>query len=189
MDVIREIASLEEAKLLAHPLRRQILQELKVPKSVAQLARELGQPHGKLNYHVGVLRRVGLVKLVRKRIKRGITEKLYQATAERFVLDGLLSELPAPLKESVQLAPLRQAMRQIERAVRAGLGFADPASILSGPVKLRLSTQQAKELSTQILSIVEDLSGWLNKENKKHVDSDDDETAEYHVMVLFYRTK
>lgn len=187
MDVTREIASLEEAKLLAHPLRRQILQELKAPKSVAQLARELGQPHGKLNYHVGVLRRAGLVKLVRKRIKRGITEKLYQATAERFVLDGLLSELPAPLKESVQLAPLRQAMRQIERAVRAGLGFTDPASILSGPVKLRLSAQQAKELSAHILSVVEDLSGWLDKENKKN--ESDDETAEYHVMVLFYRTK
>jgi DNA-binding transcriptional ArsR family regulator len=82
------------------------------PSSTVELARRLGRPKGTVGYHVKILERVGLVRVVRTRRVRAVTEKYYgradadlstfgvvqarmlEADAEHFVrrLDELVDE-------------------------------------------------------------------------------------------------
>jgi DNA-binding transcriptional ArsR family regulator len=51
-----------------------------------QLAATLGQPQGKVLYHVRVLLDAGLIRLVREEVNGGNVEKYYRATARLFGL-------------------------------------------------------------------------------------------------------
>jgi DNA-binding transcriptional ArsR family regulator len=82
------------------------------PASIAGVARRLGRPKGTVGYHLKILERAGLVRVVRTRRVRGVTEKYYgrsdadlstfrvvqarllEADAEHFVrrLDELIEE-------------------------------------------------------------------------------------------------
>ena len=68
-------------------LRRRILERLREPASAAELAREFGIPRQKLNYHLRVLERAGLVELVETRQRRGCVERVLRATAAELVVD------------------------------------------------------------------------------------------------------
>jgi DNA-binding transcriptional ArsR family regulator len=77
----------EAAHSVLAPLRRRLLGELKEPESAAGLARRLGLPRQKLNYHLRELERHGLVEQVGERRKGGLTERLVRATARTYVFD------------------------------------------------------------------------------------------------------
>jgi DNA-binding transcriptional ArsR family regulator len=47
------------------------------PASITELALELGRPKGTVGYHLKVLERAGLVRVVRTRRVRAVTEKFY----------------------------------------------------------------------------------------------------------------
>ena len=51
------------------------------------MARRLGLPRQRVNYHVRALERDGLVELVAERRRRGCVERVLQASAEAFVVD------------------------------------------------------------------------------------------------------
>ncbi|MFQ5796934.1 MAG: ArsR/SmtB family transcription factor, partial [Candidatus Bipolaricaulia bacterium] len=94
MEKTYKLKDLEQVAALAHPLRRKILITLiDKPTNVAQLAREFGEDHAKINYHVRKLMNLGLVRLIEKREKRGIMEKYYQAIAQRFTFNDLMKHL------------------------------------------------------------------------------------------------
>jgi hypothetical protein len=46
----------------------------------------MGQPRQRINYHLGLLRKAGLVRPAGTRPKRGLTERLYQASAWAYEL-------------------------------------------------------------------------------------------------------
>jgi DNA-binding transcriptional ArsR family regulator len=52
------------------------------PASTTQLARGLGRPKGTVGYHLKVLERAGLVRVVRTRRVRAVTEKYYAPVAD-----------------------------------------------------------------------------------------------------------
>jgi DNA-binding transcriptional ArsR family regulator len=68
------------------PLRSRMLAHLTRPASAAGLAAELGIPRQKVNYHLRELERHGLVTFVEERRKRGMTERVMQATAQSYVI-------------------------------------------------------------------------------------------------------
>jgi DNA-binding transcriptional ArsR family regulator len=73
------------------PPRRRILALLAAePDSAAGLARRLGLPRQRVNYHLRELERAGLVELVDQRRRRGLTERRLRATARAFVVDPAL---------------------------------------------------------------------------------------------------
>jgi DNA-binding transcriptional ArsR family regulator len=89
----------EAATIALHQTRRALLATLAEPQSAAGLARQLGLPRQRLNYHLRELERCGLVALVEERRKGNCTERILQATARSFVISptalGLLGHTPA----------------------------------------------------------------------------------------------
>jgi DNA-binding transcriptional ArsR family regulator len=76
----------EAAAAALHHTRRAVLAALTEPDSAAGLARRLGLPRQRLNYHLRELERCGLLECVEERRKGNCTERLLRATARSFVI-------------------------------------------------------------------------------------------------------
>jgi DNA-binding transcriptional ArsR family regulator len=76
----------EQLQALSHSTRVAILEALREPMSAASVARELGQPRQRINYHLKELERVGLVERVEERRKGNFIEVIYRAVARSFVV-------------------------------------------------------------------------------------------------------
>jgi DNA-binding transcriptional ArsR family regulator len=87
------IDDLETLKVLSDPLRMQIAELMShQPRTVKQVAKELGTTPHKLYYHVKLLEDHGLIRVVGTRLVSGIVEKHYQIAAKDIIVaDGLLS--------------------------------------------------------------------------------------------------
>ena len=89
LDADSGLAVVQERKAagaLVHPLRRQILEALAAPGSATTVAGSLDVPRQLVNYHLRVLEKAGLVEEVGVRQRRGLTERLVQATAAHYVM-------------------------------------------------------------------------------------------------------
>jgi len=94
MKEARTVRSLEQIKVMAHPLRMRLLEAFShKPITTKQVAEFLAERPTKLYHHVDALERVGLIKLVRTSKKRGTVEKYYQAVARTFAVDRQLFRL------------------------------------------------------------------------------------------------
>ena len=98
------LTDLDQAKVLADPLRIRILELLCEERTTKQVAEILGQPPTRLYHHVAALERVGLIRLARTRQRRGALEKYYLAVAKTFSADPRLfsSAPPARLRETTR---------------------------------------------------------------------------------------
>src|SRR5688572_7214281 len=67
-------------------MRAAILGQLVEPGSATTLATALGLPRQKVNYHLRSLEAHGLVVLVEERPRRGLTERILQATASAYLV-------------------------------------------------------------------------------------------------------
>ena len=84
------------AATVLDPLRLTLLAKLAQPDSAAGLARRLGVPRQKVNYHLRLLEDQGLVELVEERRKRNCTERVVKATARSLLISpSALGELGA----------------------------------------------------------------------------------------------
>jgi DNA-binding transcriptional ArsR family regulator len=100
----------------AAPLRRRILDELDEPASAAEVARRLGEPRQKVNYHLRVLESEGLAEPVDERRRRGFVERRLRAVVPDRLSSAYLLALASRLAQDV--ATLRT------RADAAGQGLA-----------------------------------------------------------------
>lgn len=83
---IRTLSDPEQLQALSHSTRVAILEALREPMSAASVARVLGQPRQRINYHLKELERVALVERVEERRKGNFIEALYRAVARSFVV-------------------------------------------------------------------------------------------------------
>ncbi len=83
LEVIDEPAT---AMAALDPVRSQILAALAEPGSATTVAKALGLPRQKVNYHLRMLESHHLVHLVEERPRRGLTERVLVATARAYVL-------------------------------------------------------------------------------------------------------
>jgi DNA-binding transcriptional ArsR family regulator len=73
-----------------------LLEQLGEPDSAAGLARRMGMPRQKVNYHLRTLEKEGFVELVEERRKGNCMERVVRATARSFVIDpAVLGKLGA----------------------------------------------------------------------------------------------
>ncbi len=125
------------ASAMLKPLRLELLERLVEPESATGLARALGLPRQRLNYHLRELERAGLIRCVEERPRGGFVERLYRASARHYLIGpealGRVAP-PAPGAEergardrfswSYLLALLGKALRDLavlrRRADRAG---------------------------------------------------------------------
>jgi DNA-binding transcriptional ArsR family regulator len=131
MRAISDIGDPRLVKALAHPLRVQILGVLEERvASPSDLAEELGAPLGNVSYHVRTLAELGLLKLVRRRTRRGAVEHYYQARGRATVSDEAWSQVPSVVRRSMVGVALEQAVEQAVSAAAAG-GFDGDGSSLT----------------------------------------------------------
>ena len=83
---VEVIEAPEAAAAALDPVRSRILAALAKPGSATTVARALGLPRQKINYHLRALEAQGLVTMVSVRARRGLTERLLQATAASYVI-------------------------------------------------------------------------------------------------------
>lgn len=83
---VRVLDDPETLSVLGHPLRVRILETLREPGSAATLARTIGQPRQKINYHLKELEQAGLVELVGERRTGNFVESMYRAVARSFIV-------------------------------------------------------------------------------------------------------
>lgn len=114
--------------------------------STTELAEQLGLPKGTIGHHLKVLERAGLVRVVRTRKVRAMTEKQYGRVARLFVLKST----DAPLQASVAAAGLRQAADEIR-----AMSDDDETSTFS-TLHARLSDADARRLSRRLQRIGEE---------------------------------
>ena len=123
MRAISDIGDPRLVKALAHPLRVQILSVLEERvASPSDLAEELGAPLGNVSYHVRTLTDLGLLKLVRRRTRRGAVEHYYKATGRATVSDRAWTQVPSVVRKSMTGVALQQAIEQAVSAAENG-GF------------------------------------------------------------------
>ncbi len=94
------------AAISLDPIRARMLAELAEPHTATTLARRLGLPRQKVNYHVKALEQHGLVHLVEERRKGNMTERVVQAAAAAYVISpaALAAVAPDPRRSPDQLS-------------------------------------------------------------------------------------
>jgi DNA-binding transcriptional ArsR family regulator len=157
----------DRAALALHPLRLKILAELREPDSAAGLARRLGLPRQRLNYHVRQLEAQGLVEPVGERKVRNCTERLVRAVARSYLISpatlGELAVDPASIRDRASSAYLvavtarviREVSEQREQA--RGVGKRLPTLTLQADVRFASSETQhafANELSQEMARLI-----------------------------------
>jgi DNA-binding transcriptional ArsR family regulator len=80
------VQSPEKAAVLLQPGRLGMLESLAEPDSAAGLARRMGIPRQKVNYHLRELEREGFVELVEEKRKGNCMERVVRATAREFLI-------------------------------------------------------------------------------------------------------
>lgn len=93
VDVIDDPAA---AVAALEPIRARLLAELAQPGSASTLAGRVGLSRQRVNYHLRTLEAHGLVRLVREQPRRGLTERVMQASAAAYVVSpGALGQAAA----------------------------------------------------------------------------------------------
>jgi DNA-binding transcriptional ArsR family regulator len=158
MRAISDIGDPRLVKALAHPLRVQILSTLEDRiASPSDLATELDAPLGNVSYHVRTLADLGLVKLVKRRTRRGAVEHYYQARGRAQVSNRAWAQVPGVVKRSMIAVALEQAVDQAGAAAAAG-GFDHQDSNLSRQ-SVTLDAEGFGELSQALARLHDELTG------------------------------
>jgi DNA-binding transcriptional ArsR family regulator len=80
-----EITDLKTLRVIAHPIRPEMLERLARPSTATDLAEHLGVPRTRLNHHLHALVAAGLIEIVDTRKVRAIVESVFQSVARSFV--------------------------------------------------------------------------------------------------------
>ena len=103
MSTVQTVRSPQKAAaILAHPLRPRILASSREPVSASDLARQLGQPRQRVNYHVRQLARAGFLQAAGQQRKRNMVEQQYVASARAYVLTPEVLGEAAPRADEIQ---------------------------------------------------------------------------------------
>lgn len=141
------------------PLRSRILTVLRQPGSATTVAERLGQSRQKVNYHLRALERLGLLRLVEERPRRGLTERIVRTTADAWVVSpAALGDLePEPetmdrLSSRYLIAVAARLVREVGQlaaaAARAGL----PLSTLTIDADIRFADAASRAAFTAELT-------------------------------------
>ena len=138
------VAEPKQLKAMADPLRAQLIQLLRDrARSTQDLAGELALPKGTVGHHLKVLESAGLIRVVRTRKVRAVTEKFYGRTARLFLYQA---EDPADAL-AIAANTLRHVASELEHAPFA-TGF--------GLVRARLTEKDIRRLERRAEKLMAD---------------------------------
>jgi DNA-binding transcriptional ArsR family regulator len=185
-----EIHDLEALKVMADPLRARIVDILrKAPATAKEMAALLEMSPKSLYYHLALLERHNLIRVVEARQVSGITEKRYRATAYLFnYCDLALSEgQSAGQGMQVMISSLFSITSgEIQESIREGRllpdepGVAPERTLQSIWNLLRLRPEEAAALGGRIQALAEEYAS--------PDPSSDDETLTYRLLFMLFPT-
>jgi len=87
--VVRIVFQPKIIKMLADPVRREILRQLRhEPQTQTQLSRKLNITKPSMNHHLQLLRKARLVRIARTKVEsHGILQRFYEPTSSLFIED------------------------------------------------------------------------------------------------------
>jgi DNA-binding transcriptional ArsR family regulator len=172
-------------KALAHPLRAKMLSVLKEQEaSPKELAEHFGVPLTNVAYHIQVLRKLKLIRLVKTARRRGAVEHYYRADATAHIYDEAWAQTPGVIKARMVASVLEDVGDAVTQAAASG-GFDGPKAHLSQT--RRVLDEQAWEVLAARLMDVLDLLDQLEEESKARLRRADHEGERRLslVMMLF----
>ena len=185
MTLYQELHNPALVQAVAHPLRARMLSILQDREaSPKELAAEFGIPLANVAYHIQVLRKLKLIKLVKKTPRRGAVEHHYRADYAAHIDDDAWSATPEVVKRSMVAGALAEIGRDANDA--ASIGGFDRANAVIIREKQVLDEEAWAELSG-MLSKVLDRAQELQKESEKRLRTNGHE-GEHRaglVMMLF----
>jgi DNA-binding transcriptional ArsR family regulator len=139
---------------VAHPLRARMLSILQDREaSPKELAAEFGIPLANVAYHIQVLRKLKLIKLVKKTPRRGAVEHHYRADYGAYIDNEAWSATPDVVKRGMVGAALGEIGRDLNDAALLG-GF-DHADAVLARTKHVLDQEAWAELSEMLGKVLE----------------------------------
>ena len=131
-------------RAMADPFRTQLIQLLRDrARSTQEISGELSIPKGTVGHHLKVLESAGLIRVVRTRKVRAVTEKFYGRTARLFLYQ---TEDPADGR-AISAVTLRQAASEVELAPMV-TGF--------GLVRARLAKKDIERFERRAKKLMDD---------------------------------
>ena len=155
-----EVRSQEQLHAVADPTRRRILSLLRErAASTTELAEALGQPKGTAGHHVKVLEEAKLIRVVRTRKVRAMTESYYGRLARlyRIVADEVEPFDPA----GIGSLWLRQAADEV--APDAGKGD-DPSTVVV--VHARVAEGDARRFAQRLEELASDFQSYDDEDGR-----------------------
>jgi predicted ArsR family transcriptional regulator len=111
--------------------------------STQELSRELGVPKGTVGHHLKVLERAGLIRVVRTRKVRAVTEKYYGRVAKLFLFEA---EDPEDVRV-LGATTMRQVAHELEHA---------PEGVTWGFVRALLTPEDAARFERRLSRLIDD---------------------------------
>jgi DNA-binding transcriptional ArsR family regulator len=174
------------AKALSHPLRARILGILEERQaSPREISEELDAPLGNVSYHVRALVNLKMIKLVRRRTRRGAIEHYYEALGRAArISDQSWGSTPGIAKQAIIAAALEEIGQDVRIAAETG-GF-DRQDIHLTRTKLRLDDRGFKELSEAMAKLLERAERIQSDCAKRMGRGDHDGEAEAGLVLMLY---
>jgi DNA-binding transcriptional ArsR family regulator len=154
------------------PVRAQILRQLAEPGSATTVANEMGLSRQKVNYHLRALEAHGLVELVEERPRRGLTERIVQATARAYLVapdvvdehavdPSRLDRLSSRYLLALAGRLVKEVVDLTRRADQAGKEL--PTLAIDADIKFRSAAERAA-FTTELAAVVRDLAARYHDE-------------------------
>lgn len=132
----------EQLRAVSNLTRHRIMAALRhEPATITQIAEKIGLAKGSSSYHLRLLERAGLVKVVRTRKVRGVTERYYAMAARAIVLPDAGAGQPNVL--------MRHAVADLEASSGVGGQHVRMAH-------LRLTEEQFAQLGTRLDALADE---------------------------------
>ncbi|MEL6309090.1 MAG: helix-turn-helix domain-containing protein [Chloroflexota bacterium] len=159
------LASLDALKVYFDPLRQKIVQQvIKKPKTVHAIAEALDVPFTRLYYHINLLEKHNIIRVVDTRAMSGaVEEKYYQIAAYQFIVPRDMLTLGTPENEgglNVFLAAmLDETADDIRHSVEAGTIDIEaesphPESLLMRRGIVKMPPEKASEFHTELVALL-----------------------------------
>jgi DNA-binding transcriptional ArsR family regulator len=147
------------ASVVLDPVRARVLAALADPGSASSVAVALGEPRQKVNYHLRTLEEHGLVHLVEERARRGLTERVVQASARSYVLSpsvlGANAADPARtdrLSTQYLIAVAARLVREVADQARRAEAAHKPLATLTIDTEIRFASSADRAAFTAELA-------------------------------------
>ena len=162
MTLYQELQNPALVQALAHPLRARMLSILQDREaSPKELSGEFGIPLANVAYHIQVLRKLKLIKLVKKTPRRGAVEHHYRADYGAHIDNEAWSATPDVIKRGMVGAMLGEIGNDVTEAAAIG-GFEHSDAVLARS-KYVLDQEAWEELSGMLGKVL-DRADELQKE-------------------------